>query len=57
MAWEDYEPLDSPVHSHIAKNERGSEVKYLVAESSPGVEDGCIECAGQRTLSVGTEGI
>jgi hypothetical protein len=50
-------PLDSPVHGNVCKDERGSEVKDLVAKSSPGVEDGCIERTRERTLSVGAEGI
>lgn len=50
-------PLNSPVHSNIANNERRSEVKNLMAESSPGVENSCVECTGERTLSVGAQAV
>jgi hypothetical protein len=51
------EPLDSPLHRIVGDDKRRSEVKDLVAESSPGVEDSSIECTGERTLSVGAEAV
>jgi hypothetical protein len=54
--WEG-KPLDSPLHGHICDDERRSEVEDLVAESSPCVENSCVQGAGERTLSVGANGI
>ena len=51
------QPLDSPLHRIVGNNKRRSEVKDLVAESSPGVEDSSIECTSERTLSVGAESV
>jgi len=50
-------PLDSPVHCNVAENEGRSEIENLMAESSPSVEDRCVECAGERALAVGAEPI
>lgn len=52
-----YVPLDSPVHGNIGDDQWRSEIENLVAESSPGVEDGIMECASERTLSIGAEAI
>lgn len=48
-------PLDSPLHGHVADDQRRGEVENLMAESSPGVENSCVKSTGERSLSVGTE--
>lgn len=48
-------PLDSPLHGNVGDDHWRSEVENLVAESSPGVEDGCVERTGERALTIGTE--
>ena len=52
--WKD-KPLDGPAHCHVGDDQRRCEVKNLVAESSPHIENGCVECTSKRSLSVGTE--
>ena len=48
-------PLNGPVH-HVVANDHGrGDIEDLVAESSPGVEDGVMEGASKGPLSVETE--
>ena len=48
-------PLNCPVH-HVVANDHGrGDIENLVAESSPGVEDGVVECASKWPLSIETE--
>jgi len=49
------EPLDSPVHGNVGDDERRSDVENLASEPSPGIEDGCVQGAGEWALSVGAE--
>ena len=48
-------PLDSPLHGKVADDHRRSEVENLIAESSPGVENGCVKSTGERSLTIGAE--
>lgn len=54
---ERYEPLDGPLHGVVSDNHWRSNVKDLMAESAPGVEDSSVECTGERALSVGAESV
>lgn len=50
-------PLNRPVHGSVGKDEWRSNVEHLVAESSPGVEDGGMEGTGKGSLAVGSKSV
>jgi len=45
-------PLNSPLHSLIRNQQRRTPVQDLMAGAAESVEDGGVECAGERVLSV-----
>lgn len=50
-------PLDGPAHGSIGDDEWREDIEDLARESSPGVEEGGVECASKRPLSVAAEGV
>jgi hypothetical protein len=50
------QPLDSPAHGNVGDDEWRGEEEDLVRESSPGIEDSCVESTSKRALSVGAHG-
>jgi len=50
-------PLLSPVHKKVSGDKRRDPVHNLSTASAPGVENGSVQSAGKRTLTVGGETI
>jgi hypothetical protein len=50
-------PLNSGFHGHVRDGKGRDHVERLPSKSSPGVEDGGMEGAGERALAVGRYGV
>lgn len=49
--------MGSPLHGVVETNEGRGDVEDLLADPSPGVEDGVVGSTGNGVLSVGAEAV